>query len=398
MDGDSPMDHRAAQQAVLALLPQPRIARVPLDQAARRVLAEDVATLVDHPPFDNAAMDGYAVRSDDLATTPTELQVVATAAAGHPTSVALGPGQAARILTGAVMVAGADTVVPVEDTDAGHDRVVVRAASGAGAHVRRAGEGARRGDVVLRAGTVLHAGHLGLAASSGVAELAVVSPARVAVLTTGDELVPVGTALGPGQIHESNAVTVAALAARAGATVAVHHGGDDAAALRVLLEELAADHDVVLTTGGVSMGAEYDAVRVALADAEVRVVKLSIRPAKPLAFGTLGTALFVGLPGNPVSAVVSFELFVRPALRRLAGIDPAVPPTTTGPAGERLTHPGGPATHFVRVRCDDGSWVGTGSGGSHLIAGIAAADALAVLPPGSDVAPGEPVTLVELWT
>lgn len=305
-----------------------------------------------------------------------------------------------RILTGAVMVRGADTIVPVEDTDAGHDRVVVRRAPEQGAHVRRAGEGARRGDVVLQAGTLLHPGHLGLAASSGVDTLTVVAPARVAIVTTGDELVPAGHELGPGQIHESNAVVAAGLVRGTGAEVTVHHSSDDAVALRALLDQVASTHDLVLTTGGVSMGAEYDSVRVALAEAraDVEVVKLDIRPAKPLAFGTLGAALFVGLPGNPVSVVVSFELFVRPALRRLAGIEPAVPPVVAAPAGERFVHPGGPATHFVRVRRDEGSWVSTGGTGSHLIAGIAAAGALAVLAPGTDVAPGESLALVPLWT
>jgi molybdopterin molybdotransferase len=139
-------------------------------------------------------------------------------------------------------------------------------------------------------------------------------------------------------------------------------------------------------------------VRVAIADEAVRVVALDIRPAKPLAFGRIGDALFVGLPGNPVSAVVSFELFVRPAMRRLAGIEPALTALTSGPAGERLTHPGGTATHYVRVRRDGTGWVRTGHGGSHLLAGIADAGALAVLTPGAQVAPGEDLSLLALWS
>lgn len=391
------MDHRDAQRSILDLLGEPRVQRLALDGASGRVLADDVRTQLDQPPFDNSAMDGYAVRSADLVDLPVTLEVVDTSAAGHPATRTVGPGQAARILTGAATVQGADCVVPVEDTDAGLDRVQVQRHHPPAANVRRAGEGARRGEVVLRAGTLLNPAHLGVAASSGVAELDIVAPPRVAIVVTGDELVPVGTPLGPGQIHESNAVVAAGLVRSCGAAATVHHSPDDAPALRQLLDALATNHDVVLTTGGVSMGAEYDSVRVALDGADVTVVKLDIRPAKPLAFGRLGDALFVGLPGNPVSVVVSFELFVRPALRRLAGIEPAVAPAMTGIAGEAFVHPGGPATHFVRVHRSDGRYHSTGSGGSHLIAGIAAADALAVLAPGERVDPGGALTLVPLW-
>lgn len=392
------MDHREAQDAVLSRVGAVGAEQVFLADAAGRVLRADVATAIAHPPFDTAAMDGYALRSTDVTDAPVTLPVVGTAAAGHPWSGRVGPGQAVRILTGAAMVEGADTVVPVEDTDAGLEQVEVRRTPRPGAHVRRAGEGATAGEIVLRAGTLLHAGHLGLAASSGIDTLTVAARPRVAVVTTGDELVPVGRPLGPGQIHESNAVVVDALARHAGAVTSLHHSPDDAGSLRELLGELGSTHDVVVTTGGVSMGAEYDAVRVALTDHDVQVVKLDIRPAKPLAFGTVGASLFVGLPGNPVSAIVSFELFVRPALRRSTGLEPAVPPTTRGPAAERVAHPGGGATHFVRVRRTEAGWSSTGPGGSHLVAGIAAADALAVLAPGSQVEPGESLTLVPLWT
>jgi molybdopterin molybdotransferase len=398
MDGVETMEHQAARLAVLDLVDTNPAVDVPLRDALGHVLAQDVATQVDQPPFDNSAMDGYAVCAADVAEVPVELDVVATSSAGHPSEVRLGPGQAARILTGAVMVEGADSVVPVEHTDRGTERVRVLQTAQRGAHVRRAGEGCRRGDVVLRAGTLLHPGHLGVAAGAGAERLSVVRAPRVALLSTGDELVPPGSTPGPGQLHESNSVVLEALLRGAGAEVSVEHAADDAELLRATLARLAADHDVVLTTGGVSMGAEFDAVRVAVADAGVRVVALDIRPAKPLAFGRIGDALFVGLPGNPVSAVVSFELFVRPALRRLAGIEPARPPMIHGTAGERLAHPGGPATHYVRVRHDGTGWVRTGHGGSHLLAGIAGADALAVLTPGDVLAPGDEVTLLTLWS
>lgn len=396
--GSAPIDHRTVQRAVLDLVGERRTSTVALASAAGHVLATEVATALDQPPFDNSAMDGYAVRSVDLDPLPARLRVVGVAAAGRPAAVSVGAGQAVRILTGAATVAGADCIVPVEDTDAGADVVEVRRHAHPGAHIRRAGEGARAGEVVLRAGTLLNPGHLGVAASAGADRLDVVDRARVAIVVTGDELVPPGEPLGPGQIPESNAVVLAGLVRSTGAAATVEHCADDADELRRVLEALATQHDVVLTTGGVSMGAEYDVVREALAGTAVQVLKVAIRPAKPLAFGTVGDALFVGLPGNPVSVVVSFELFVRPALRALAGIDPPIPPRVAGIAGERFSHPGGEATHFLRVRPGSGGWVSTGSAGSHLIAGTAAAQALAVLAPGAEVARGEQLELVELWT
>lgn len=399
---DRPLiDLDEARRRVLELVGPTSVRTVPIQQAAGAVLASDVRTRVDQPPFAHSAMDGYAVRSQDVAHVPVRLRVVAVAAAGHPAARTIRPGEAARILTGAAMVAGADCVVRVEHTDGGLESVEVQRAAPSGADVRPAGEGARRGDVVLASGTRLHAGHVGVAAAAGHAELDVIGAPRVAVVSTGDELVPCDTAaLGPGQLFDSNGPTISRLVASSGCDVTTTHCGDDAPTLRSRLAELADEHDVVITTGGISMGGEYDTVRAALAGGDVQFWKVAIRPAKPLAVGRIDGALLFGLPGNPVAAVVAFELFVRPALRRMRGIEPAVTPIVRGVAGAPLHRPTGTATHFVRVRTDpDGRWVDTEGRGTHLLGGIADAQALAVLrPDGADLAPGDELELIPLWT
>lgn len=357
--------------------------QVPLEAALGATLVDPVVAGVDVPPFDSSAMDGYAVRSADLRTLPVALPVVDVSSAGRPSERPVAAGEAVRILTGAVVPGGADCVVPVELTDGGTDTVHVREGVAVGANVRRAGEAVRRGSTVIAGGTSLNAAHLGLAAGVGCASLTVRAAPRVAVLSTGDELVPAGSReLLPGEIYESNGVALAALAAAMGSQVTMRRGGDDAEQLRSLLEELASGHDVILSSGGVSMGGEYDAVRQAVSSAEVELWRIAIKPAKPMAFGHIGDAVFFGLPGNPVSAVVAFEAFVRPAIRRMRGIRPDVVPTVPGRAGEAVAVRDDGKTHFVRVRCDDsGRWVPTGDQGSHMMAGLAAADALAVLPP-----------------
>ncbi|MCC7078852.1 MAG: molybdopterin molybdotransferase MoeA [Acidimicrobiia bacterium] len=383
-----------------------------LDRCVGLVLAEPVLASQPVPPFDNSAMDGYAVCHTDLESVPTVLPVVTVSAAGRPSDRRIAAEEAARILTGAVMVDGADTVVPVEatrevDPPPGRDGtwVEIRDAVPSGSHVRRAGEDLAKGDVALQSGKQLGPSDVGLAASCGTSSLTVVPRPRVAVVSTGDELVAPGEGpLLPGQIYDSNRMTIAAaLRTRCGTRdVTTVHVGDEPERCLADLADLAGSHDVLLTTGGVSMGGEFDVVKVALGNAggraDVDFWQIAIKPAKPLAFGRVEGALFVGLPGNPVSALVAFELFVRPLLRGLAGVEPVVPPRSRGELGERMHKRQDGKVHFVRVRRDpDGRYRGAGAQGSHQLRAMAAADALAVLPDGHDpFEPGCVVDLIEL--
>ena len=413
------------QQQVLALVQTNPPQNLVLGDCVGAVLAQPILATVDLPPFDNSAMDGYAVRAADIADLPVTLRVVGVSSAGHPADCTVGTAEAARILTGAVMVQGADTVVRVEDTqpaenaqtpgaqtpetptpeiqisEAQSEFVIINAAPASGANIRRAGEAARTGDELVAAGTVLNPGHLGLAASAGRSELMVIERPRVAVLSTGDELLPPGAGqLGPGQIFESNSTVLAALARSMSCEVTTHHCMDDAASLRTLLMELADSHQLILSSGGVSMGGEYDSMRQAVAGFDVEFLKIAIRPAKPMAFGRIEESILFGLPGNPVSSVVAFELFVRPAIRQISGLAPALPPMIHGVAGEQLPRLAGEFTYMLSTRQDSqGAWVSTGGFGSHVLGGIAHAQALAVIPPGPEpVAKGSDLHLIPLWS
>jgi len=334
--------------------------RVALDAARGLVLAEDVLTVTDTPPFDNSAMDGYAViRSDLLAASPQNpitLPVIADLAAGTAENPRLSRGQVARIMTGAPIPDGADAVVPIEDTDEGTDTVTIVQAPAAAAHVRRAGEDAHAGDRVLRAGSVLWPTRVAAAASAGTSTVLVHPAPRVAVISTGSELVTPGSPTRRGQIPDSNSFLLSTAVAEAGA-VPVRIGAvpDDDDVLRALLTELAGTVDVIVLSGGVSVGA-YDVVKAVLKPlGTVHFGPVKMQPGKPQGFGRWPATdgahapLIFALPGNPVSAYVSFEVFVRPALQRLLGhgladqtqqADPAAqanPPHTAldGPATER---------------------------------------------------------------
>ncbi|MEA2686634.1 MAG: molybdopterin molybdotransferase [Actinomycetota bacterium] len=384
---------------------------VPLADALGRVLAEAVVSGVDVPPFANTAMDGFAVRAADTAGAPVRLDVVGTLAAGaDPSALVVGPGQAVRIMTGAPMPAGADAVVMVERTAAAADGdgVVVEVAATPGDHIRSAGDDIRVGQAVFEAGDVLTPGHLGVLASLGLSEVTVYPAATVGVLSTGDELVGAGVALRPGQIRDSNRPTLLALVAEAGC-VAIDLGtaADDEDVIRSKLEDGLATCDAIVTSGGVSVG-DFDYVKVVL-DKIGRMDwwQVAIRPAKPFAFGVAGPAAtpIFGLPGNPVSSMVSFELFVRPGVRRMMGHpdDRLSRPTVEAIADEALPRRPDGKLHLDRVVAvpgPDGRYHVRRSGGqaSHLLRAMALANALALVPDGDGVAAGGTVTTMLLGT
>ncbi|MFJ9008673.1 gephyrin-like molybdotransferase Glp [Streptomyces canus] len=392
------------------------------------VLVEDVTVPVSLPPFDNSSMDGYAVRVADVAGAseefPAVLDVVGDVAAGEAELLQVGPGQAARIMTGAPLPPGAETVVPVEWTDGGlgegpvtgmrarslapegaEGQVHVHRPAQARAHVRAEGSDVRAGDRALDAGTVLGPPQIALLAAIGRGTVRVRPRPRVVVMSTGSELVQPDESLGTGQIYDSNSFALTAAARDAGA-IAYRVGAvaDDAETLRSTIEDQLVRADLVVTTGGVSVGA-YDVVKEALSSvgdedepgSGVDFRKLAMQPGKPQGFGTIGPdhTPLLALPGNPVSSYVSFELFVRPAIRTLMGLDDVHRPRTraTLTAAKALTSPKG-RRQFLRGACADGSVAPVGGAGSHLVAALAQANALIVVP--EDVESVEPGTEVEV--
>ena len=353
------------------------------------VLAEDVTARGSLPGFTNSAMDGYAVHAQDVVGAteddPVVLPVVNDIAAGNTNALSLAQGQTMRIMTGAPMPRGADAVVPVEATDGGVVRVQVRVPSVVGQHVREVGEDVEQGALILRRGTLLGPGQIALLAAAGVARVKVVPRPRVVVLSTGDELVDVGSTPGFGQIVDSNSLMLTAAVTSVGATP-YRVGGvpDDARALLDTLEGQLVRADAILTTGGVSMGA-FDTVKEVLSRVgTVQFDKVAMRPGMPQGFGVLGdeqVPVFT-LPGNPVSALVSFHVFVAPALRAMAGRpEPAFPPGyVPAVAAEAFSSVPG-KMEFLRVVLDDDRARLAGGQGSHMLGALAAADALAVIPP-----------------
>ena len=367
------------------------------------VLAEDVVAPRPLPGFDNSAMDGYAVRAADVQHVPCVLPVVGDVAAGPASPLSVQPGLSVRIMTGACMPAGADTVIPVEHTDGGLAQVRIDRLPTIGQHIRRAGEDVQPGELVLAAGSHLGAAQVGLAAAVGRARLLVRPRPRVVVVSTGDELVEPGGALLPGQLYDSNSVALTAACTEAGA-IAYRVGilPDDGPRLLDTLEDQLVRADLLLTSGGVSVGA-YDVVKEVLSRlGTVGFHKVAMQPGMPQAFGVIGpdrTPVF-GLPGNPVSALVSFEAFVRPALRRMLGAPTVTRPLISAITSEELRSPKDKRS-FLRVHLEvrDGAYVvSTVSGaGSHLVAGLARANAFAVVPEGVEHVPaGQPVQVMVL--
>ena len=400
--------------------------RVPLDAALGRVLVEDVPADIDLPPFDTTAMDGYALRAEDVATagkdSPVTLAVIGQIAAGALADQPLGPGQAYRILTGAPMPEGADSVVPYEDTDgkgfggwsgeqgaheaAAEREVRVFAGVERGENVRYKGEVQRSGEIVVRAGSVIRPGEVAVLATFGRPEVWVYRRPRVAILSTGDELVTAAERPKPGQIRDGNAPALAALARQCGGeALQLPIARDDPEDVRrALLGAVEQRADLIVTSGGVSMG-DHDVVKHVLrTEGSVDFWSIDLRPGKPLAFGRLRGVPFLGLPGNPVSSLVTFELFARPALLRLGGhanvhkvelLATALEPIRNGSGRENFMR------GVVERRVADGEpeWTVrlTGEQASNFITSMAKANALVRVPKTSRlVSPGEQVRVLML--
>jgi molybdopterin molybdotransferase len=375
--------------------------RVPIRSALGRVLAEDVVSPVDVPAHRNSAMDGWALRGADLAPEgETTLEEVGASFAGRPFTGAMKAGQCVRIMTGGVVPEGADTVVMQERAKASGKSVTFSGGNRTGQNVREAGEDLKAGSVALRRGRIVRPAELGLIASLGIGEVAVYRPLRVAFFSTGDELKSVGTTLAQGEIYDSNRYTIHGMLARLGCEL-LDMGvvRDDPRALEKAFREAAQNADVVITSGGVSVG-EADFVKDMMGKlGEVVFWKIAMKPGRPLAYGRVGAAHFFGLPGNPVSVMVTFYQFVRDALLKLSGRDPVEPmPTFKVPCTSSLKKAPG-RTEFQRgilSRDAAGAWSvrATGEQGSGILSSMSQANCFIILPTDQgNVTPG---TLVEV--
>ncbi len=388
-------EHQAAVNALLPPMPEESS---PVTAAHGRVLARDVAAAVALPGFDNSAMDGYAARWAEVggaAQHPVRLPVAEDIPAGRGDVVPLAPGTVHRIMTGAPVPPGADVVVPVELTDGGTELVEIRDSPAAGTHLRRAGEDIAAGAVALQAGSPLGAAQLGLAAAVGLTELPVRRRPRVLVLSTGSELVAPGQPLAPGQIYESNSLLLAAAVEEAGGLPRrLHFVPDDVDQFLTTVRAELATADLLITSGGVSAGA-YEVVKDAFrALGTVEFGKVAMQPGGPQGAGTVDGVPVVTLPGNPVSSFVSFEVFVRPALRRALGH--AAPDRLRAPArltGPLRSPPG--RRQFLRGYFEGGEVSQVGGPGSHLVAHLARANCLVVVPEDvTELAAGAEVDVV----
>ncbi len=374
---------------------------VAINDALGLVTAVDVIAEESIPPFANTAMDGFAVRSSDVGVVPVQLRIIETIAAGYAPKLVVGSGEASRIMTGAPIPEGADAVVMVEKTSVKGDAVTIEAVVQAGNHIRPAGDDVTSGQLVFARGTVLTAGHLGVLCSLGMNEIEAYPRLRVGVMSTGDELVDDGGPLAPGQIRDSNRRTLISLLNGDG-FVAVDLGliPDDEAAIESALLHGAGRCDALVTSGGVSMG-DFDYVKAVLDRVgDMRWMQIAIKPAKPLAFGTIGSTPVFGLPGNPVSSMVSYELFARSGLRTMMGFPEPIRTAIQGIAVEPLVRHRDGKTHYSRVLAryeDGGIRVRSVTGqGSHMLTSMARSNALAILPNGDGCDEGDVVDILLL--
>ena len=384
--------------AVTPLEPQ----SVEVREAVGTVLAEKVFATHPMPRFDNSAMDGYAVRSADLTEPRSSLLVSGEVRAGDPGDLTVEKGSAVRIMTGAAVPVGADAVVPVEVTEADETNVTVLEVPQPGQHIRRAGEDFSAGELLIEEGIELGPGECALLASVGHSPVSVRTRPILAIVVTGDELVEPEAEPGPGQIRDSNSVALEGLAREAGATpIVMRRVGDDLDSTIETFRRAAEDADLVVSSGGVAVG-RYDFVKDAVAElGEIDMWRVAMQPGKPVVLGRIGSTPFLGLPGNPVSIHVSFEQFVRPAIRKMRGCSEVLRPRLQARLSETITKKPG-RLHFVRVRLaltEDG-WVATPTGpqGSHIQSSLVGVHGVAVFDaPLERIGGGENVW-VEVWS
>ncbi len=381
-----------ALEQILATVRVLESEQVPILEALGRVLAEEVTADRDIPPLPNSAMDGYAIRAADVTQAPARLRVIGEAPAGRLCPLEVGPGTAVRIMTGAPIPAGADTVVPFEHTRLDGEWVEVLRETRSGTNVREAGEDVRAGQVVLSPGHVLRPQEIGMLAALGRIEVAVVRRPRVAILATGDEVVPPWETPGPGQIRDANSYTVAAQVRQyGGIPLLLGVARDEEALIREgVRRALAEQADLIVTSGGVSIG-DFDLVKQVLAaEGEMRFWSLSMKPGRPMAFGVVGGVPLVGLPGNPVSAMIATELFVRPALLKMQGFTRWPWPEVRARLADPILRKDG-RRHYLRVQLRETptGWEATltGDQGSGILYSLVQADGLAVIPEDVDHLP-----------
>ncbi|MDO3645762.1 molybdopterin molybdotransferase MoeA [Nocardia mangyaensis] len=387
-------EYRDTVAALLAHLFERPDEQAPVPAALGRVLAADVVSPTDLPVFRNSAMDGYAVRAADVAVTPVELPVAGVIAAGDAGTSALDAGSAMKVMTGAPLPPGADCVIPVEDVQVGGDRIVVERGRGRGEFVREAGTDVRTGELVARAGTVLAPRHIAALAAVGLPTVPVLTRLRAVCVTTGDELRPAGSALAPGQIYNSNGIALAAaLRADGVEVVEVAHSTDDPARFTAVLRAAVAAADVVFTSGGVSKG-DFEVVKDVLAPLGGTFGPVAVQPGGPQGYTVVDGVPVLSFPGNPVSTMVSYAVFARPAVRALGGL-PA-PETREVTLLTPVRSPAGRRQYLRGLMTEDGVEVISGPG-SHLIAGMAWADALVDVPAEvTELPAGSPVRILSL--